>query len=62
MLTAHAAEFIAVSGLVLVLCWNVDEEAAIVWDLEVDSLEISVIVEEVAAVDAVVGVGRVGVI
>ncbi len=32
----------------------VDEEAAVVWELEVDSLEISTIVEEVA----VVGVGR----
>ena len=38
----------------------VDEEAAIVWELEVDSLEISAIVEEVAVVGAEVGVGRVG--
>ena len=40
----------------------VDEEAAIVWELEVDSLEISAIVEEVAVVGAEVGVGRVGAI
>ena len=36
----------------------VDEEAAVVWELENDSLEISAIVEEVA----VVGVGRIGAI
>ena len=36
----------------------VDEEAAVVWELEDDSLEISAILEEVA----VVGVGRVGAI
>ena len=40
----------------------VDEEAAVVWELEVDSLEISAIVEEVAVVGAEVGVGRVGAI
>ena len=40
----------------------VDEEAAMVWELEVDSLEISAIVEEVAVVGAEVGVGRVGAI
>ena len=40
----------------------VDEEAALVWELEVDSLEISAIVEEVAVVGAEVGVGRVGAI
>ena len=38
----------------------VDEEEAIVWELEVDSLETSAIVEEVAVVGAEVGVGRVG--
>ena len=40
----------------------VDKEAAVVWELEVDSLEISAIVEEVAVVGAEVGVGRVGAI
>ena len=40
----------------------VDEEAAIVWELDVDSLEISAIVEEVAVVGAEVGVCRVGAI
>ena len=40
----------------------VDKEAAKVWELEVDSLEISAIVEEVAVVGAEVGVGRVGAI
>ena len=38
----------------------VDEEAAVVWELEVDSLEISATVEEVAVVGEEVGVGRVG--
>ena len=40
----------------------VDEEAAVVWKLEADSLEISAKVEEVAVVGAEVGVGRVGAI
>ena len=40
----------------------IDEEAAVVWELEADSLEISAIVEEVAVVGAEVGVGRVGAI
>ena len=33
----------------------VDEESAVVWELEVDSFEISAIVEEVAVVGAEVG-------
>ena len=41
---------------------GVDEESAVVWELEVDPLEISAIVEEVAVVGAEVGVGRVGAI
>ena len=40
----------------------VDEEAAVVWELEFESLEISAIVEEVAVVGAEIGVGRVGAI
>ena len=40
----------------------VDKEADKVWELEVDSLEISAIVEEVVVVGAEVGVGRVGAI
>ena len=40
----------------------VDEEAAVVWELEVDLLDISAIVEEVAVVGTEVGVGRVGAI
>ena len=40
----------------------VDEEATVVWELEVDSLEISAIVEEVAVVGVEVDVGRVGAI
>ena len=40
----------------------IDEEAAVVWELEVYSLEILAIVEEVAVVGAEVGVGRVGAI
>ena len=40
----------------------VDEEAAVVWELEVDSLAISAIVEEGALVGAEVSVGRVGAI
>ena len=40
----------------------VDKEAAEVWELEVDSLEISAIVEEVARVGTEVDVGRVGAI
>ena len=38
------------------------DEVAVVWELEVDSLDISAIVEEVAVVGAEVGVGRVGAI